>query len=154
MYTGLLHTHSLVRWIMLILLIIATFKAYNGWKSKRSFTPGDKKLTLFTLIFSHVQLLIGLLLYMVSPTVQVALGQHGMGEIMKDKFMRFWVVEHIAMMVIAIAIITIGYSLAKRAANDADRFRKIFIYFLTSLIIILITIPWPFTQTGAGRGWF
>ena len=154
MYIGLLHTHSLVRWIMLILLVIAIFRAYGGWKSKRSFTPGDKKITLFTLIFSHIQLLIGLLLYMVSPSVQTALGQHGMGAIMKDKFMRFWVVEHIMMMVVAIVIITIGYSLAKRAANDADRFRKIFIYFLISLLIILISIPWPFTQTGAGRGWF
>jgi hypothetical protein len=152
MYTGLLHTHSLIRWIMLILLIMAIFRAYNGWKSKRSFTSGDKKLTLFTLIFSHVQLLIGFLLYMVSPTVKQALPD--MGAAMKDKMLRFWAVEHILMMIISILIITIGYSLSKRAANDSDRFRKIFVYFLISLIIILITIPWPFTQTGAGRGWF
>jgi hypothetical protein len=135
MYTGLLHTHSLIRWIMLILLIMAIFRAYNGWKSKRSFTSGDKKLTLFTLIFSHVQL-------------------PDMGAAMKDKMLRFWAVEHIMMMIISILIITIGYALSKRAANDSDRFRKIFVYFLISLIIILITIPWPFTQTGAGRGWF
>jgi hypothetical protein len=60
MYTGLLHTHSLVRWLMLILLIMSVFRAYNGWKSRRTFTPGDKKLVLFTLSFSHVQLLIGI----------------------------------------------------------------------------------------------
>ncbi len=152
MYTGLLHTHSLVRWIMFVLLIITIFRSYNGWKSKRSYTPGDKKLALFTLIFSHVQLLIGLLLYMVSPIVKQALPD--MGAAMKDKMLRFWAVEHILMMVIAILIITIGYSLSKRAASDSDKFRKIFTYFLISLIIILITIPWPFTQTGAGRGWF
>lgn len=152
MYNGLLTTHSLLRWVMLILLIMSIFRAYNGWKSLRSFTPGDKKLTLFTLIFSHIQLLVGFLLYMVSPAVQQALPD--MGAAMKDKMLRFWAVEHISMMIISILIITIGYSLSKRASNDADRFRKIFIYFLISLIIILITIPWPFTQTGAGRGWF
>jgi membrane protein DedA with SNARE-associated domain len=152
MYNGLLTTHSLLRWVMLILLIMSIFRAYNGWKSLRSFTPGDKKLTLFTLIFSHIQLLVGFLLYMVSPAVQQALPD--MGAAMKDKMLRFWAVEHISMMIISILIITIGYSLSKRANNDADRFRKIFIYFLISLIIILITIPWPFTETGAGRGWF
>ena len=152
MYTGLLHTHSLVRWIMLILLVATVFRAYNGWKSKRSFTPGDKKLSLFTLIFSHVQLLIGFLLYMVSPAVQQALPD--MGAAMKDKYLRFWAVEHISVMLIAIVIITIGYSLAKRAASDADRFRKLFFYFLVSLVLILVSIPWPFTMVGTGRGWF
>jgi hypothetical protein len=152
MYTGLLHTHSLVRWIMLILLIMTVLRAYNGWKSNRTFTPGDKKLTLFTLIFSHVQLLIGFLLYMVSPMVQSAMAD--MGAAMKDKMLRFWAVEHIITMIIAIIIITVGHALAKRASNDTQRFKRIFTYFLAGLIIILITIPWPFLQTGAGRGWF
>jgi hypothetical protein len=152
MYTGLLHTHSLVRWIMLILLIITVLRAYSGWKSNRSFTPTDKRLTLFTLIFSHVQLLVGFVLYLVSPIVQSALGD--MGAAMKDKMLRFWAVEHIATMIIAILIITIGHSIAKKAVNDTQRFKRIFIYFLSGLILILITIPWPFIQTGAGRGWF
>ncbi len=152
MYTGLLHTHSLVRWIMLILLIMTVLRAYNGWKSNRTFTPGDKKLTLFTLIFSHVQLLIGFLLYMVSPMVQSAMAD--MGAAMKDKMLRFWAVEHIITMIIAIIIITVGHALAKRASNDTQRFKRIFTYFLAGLILILITIPWPFLQTGAGRGWF
>lgn len=152
MYTGLLHTHSLVRWIMLILLVMTVLRAYNGWKSNRTFTPGDKKLTLFTLIFSHVQLLIGFLLYMVSPIVQSALAD--MGAAMKDKMLRFWAVEHIMTMIIAIIIITVGHALAKRASNDTQRFKRIFTYFLAGLILILITIPWPFLKSGAGRGWF
>lgn len=151
MYTGLLHTHSLLRWVMLILLIVAIYRAYNGWKSKRSFTPADKKLNLFTLIAAHTQLVVGFVLYAISPVVQPALSN--MGAAMKDKMLRFWAVEHVSMMVIAIIVITIGYALSKRAATDTERFRKIFIYFLISLIIILITIPWPFTQTGIGRGW-
>ncbi|MBL0339701.1 MAG: cytochrome B [Bacteroidetes bacterium] len=152
MYTGLLHTHSILRWIMLLLLIMTVFRSYNGWKSKRSFTSGDKKLTLFTLIFSHVQLLIGFLLYMVSPLVQAAMAD--MGAAMKDRMLRFWAVEHIAVMIIAILIITIGNALSKRAVNDTIRFKKIFIFFLTGLLLILISIPWPFMATGAGRSWF
>ena len=127
-------------------------RSYNGMKSKRSFTPGDKKLTLFTLIFSHVQLLIGVLLYMVSPVVQSALSD--MGAAMKDRMLRFWAVEHISVMIIAILIITIGNAMSKRAANDTARFKKIFTFFLTGLLLILASIPWPFVQTGAGRGWF
>jgi membrane protein DedA with SNARE-associated domain len=137
---------------MLILLIITVLRAYNGWKSNRSFTPADKRLTLFTLIFSHIQLLIGFVLYMVSPIVQSAFAN--MGGAMKDKLLRFWMVEHIATMIIAILIITIGHALSKKAVNDTQRFKRIFIYFLAALILILITIPWPFMQTGAGRGWF
>lgn len=152
MYTGLLHTHSLVRWIMLILLIMTVLRSYNGWKSKRSFTPGDKKLVLFTLIFSHVQLLIGFLLYMVSPTVKSALND--MGAAMKDKMLRFYAVEHISIMIIAILLITIGNAMAKRTTNDSDRFKKIFIYFFIGLLLILASIPWPFQMVGAGRGWF
>lgn len=152
MYTGLLHTHSLVRWIMLALLILSVFKAYNGWKSKRSFTASDKKLTLFTLIFSHLQLLIGFVLYMVSPIVQSAILD--MGAAMKDKMLRFWAVEHISVMIISILIITIGNALSKKASSDTEKFKKIFIFFGIGLVLILISIPWPFLQTGAGRGWF
>ena len=137
---------------MLALLVFTVITAYNGWKNNRSFTQKDKKLALFSLIFSHVQLLIGFVLYMVSPTVQVALSD--MGASMKDRILRFWAVEHILAMIIAILVITIGHALAKRAQNDQDKFKKIFWYFLAGLIIIFITIPWPFTQMGAGRGWF
>jgi membrane protein DedA with SNARE-associated domain len=134
-----------------VLLVISVFRSYNGWKSRRSFQPGDKRLALFTLIFSHVQLLIGFLLYLVSPAVQQALPD--MAAAMKDKYLRFWSVEHISVMLIAIIIITVGYSLAKRAANDSERFRKLFIFFAISLFLILVSIPWPFTATGTGRGW-
>ena len=151
MYTGLLHTHSLVRWIMLILLIITVLRAYNGWRSNSSFSPLDKRMSLFTLIFSHVQLLTGFVLYMVSPIVQGALAD--MSGTMKDSLLRFWAVEHILTMIIAIMIITIGYSVAKKAVNDTQKYKRIFIYYLSSLILILLTIPWPFMKTGAGRGW-
>src|SRR5688572_27165334 len=110
MYNGLLHTHSFLRWILLALLIVSVFRTYNGWKSRRSFLTADKRIALFTLIFSHIQLLIGFLLYMVSPAVQQALPD--MAAAMKDKNLRFWAVEHISIMIIAIMSVTIGYSLS------------------------------------------
>lgn len=151
--TGLLHTHSLLRWIMLILLIITIVRAYGGWKGNRQYHTNDRKLALYTFIFAHLQLLIGFVLYFVSPTVKLALAD--MGSAMKDKVLRFWAVEHILTMVIAILLITIGYSLAKRAANDIQRYKAIFMYYLAGLILILISIPWPFLKViGQGRGWF
>ncbi|HEX5000905.1 MAG TPA: cytochrome B [Bacteroidia bacterium] len=151
MYTGLLHTHSLLRWVFLILLITVIVKAWGGMKSKRAFTGGDKKLVLMTVITAHVQLLIGIMLYMSSPIVKTALND--MGAAMKDGLLRFWAVEHISAMVLAIILITIGHASAKRAVTDAAKFKKLFIFFVIGLVIILATIPWPFQQMHAFRGW-
>lgn len=153
MYPELLHTHSALRWIILILLIITIIRAYDGWKGNRQYLKSDRKLVLFTFVFAHVQLLIGFMLYFISDIVQSALAD--MGSAMKDKVLRFWAVEHILTMVVAVLLITIGYSLAKRAANDVQRYKSIFIYYLAGLILILISIPWPFLKViGKGRGWF
>lgn len=150
MLQGLLHTHSLLRYILLIFILIAIIKAFSGWMGKKPYLPGDKKVALFTLISAHLQLVIGLILYFVSPTVKVGLSN--MGAAMKDPSLRFWAVEHIAMMIIAIILITIGYSAAKRAASDEAKHKKIAIFFLLGLILIFIAIPWPWSAIS--RGWF
>ena len=89
---------------------------------------------------------------MVSPIVKSALSD--MGAAMKDKMMRFYAVEHISIMIVAILLITIGNAMAKRTTKDSDRIKKIFIYFFIGLLLILVSIPWPFQMVGAGRGWF
>jgi hypothetical protein len=152
MHTGLLHLHSFLRWVLLLLLIASIIKTYSGWKSRKSFNPGDRKLPLFTMITAHIQLVLGLTLYMISPVVQSALSD--MGTAMKVKELRFWSVEHILVMVIAIGVITAGYMISKKTTNEILKFRRIFIYYTIALLIILITIPWPFMEIGAGRGWF
>src|SRR6478609_1741441 len=94
MQTGLLHLHNLLRWIILILLLVSIFKAYSGWQSKKAFAPGDKKVWLFTMIAAHTTLLLGL--------YQVAFGRFGFvttslpegTSVMKDKFFRFYWIEH------------------------------------------------------------
>lgn len=150
MYTGLLHLHSALRYIVVILLVIAIIKAFTGWFGQKPFTEGDRKLGLFTLISVHVQLLIGLILYFVSPVVQSALSD--MGSAMKNPELRFWAVEHIATIIIGIVLITVGYSTAKRATSDLVKFKRIALFYLIGFVLIMTAIPWPFS--GVPRPWF
>src|SRR3954462_13812780 len=123
MLTGLLHVHSLLRYILLIFILISIFKSFSGWFGKKPYLPGDKKVALFTLISAHLQLVVGLILYFVSPTVKMGLSD--IGSAMKDPGLRFWTVEHISMMLIAIIFITLVYSLAKRGKDDETKHKRI-----------------------------
>lgn len=149
MLTGLLHTHSLLRYILLIFILISIFKSFSGWFNKKPYLPGDKKAALFTLISAHLQLVVGLILYFLSPTVKAGLAD--MGAAMKDPGLRFWSVEHISMMLIAIILITIGYAAAKRGKDDEAKHKKIAIFFLLAIVVIFIAIPWPWSAIS--RGW-
>jgi uncharacterized protein YacL len=149
MLTGLLHIHSLLRYILLIFILISIIKSFSGWFCKKQYLPSDKKVALFTLISAHLQLVIGLILYFVSPTVKVGLAD--IGAAMKDSGLRFWAVEHISMMIIAIVLITLGYSLAKRGKDDEAKHKRVAICFLFALIVVFLAIPWPWSAVA--RGW-
>lgn len=140
------HAHSGLRWVALILLILAIVNAYTKWKSGKLVSEQDKKLNLYTLIAAHIQLLIGLALYFTSPKVVFA------AEAMKNSAQRFFLVEHITVMILGIILITIGYSKAKRSATNTSTFKTIFWFYLIALILILSRIPWPFQDYGAS--WF
>ena len=148
MLTILLTVHSLLRYVLLILLVVSIVKAFSGWFGKKQYPPGDKKLALFTLISTHLQLVIGLVLYFISPNVKA--GMADMGEAMKNPMLRFWTVEHLSMMLIAIVLITLGYSLAKRGKDDETKHKRVAIFFLLALIIIFISIPWPWSAVARG----
>jgi len=150
MYIGLLHLHSALRYVVVILLVVAILKAFAGWFGNKSYTEGDRKLALFTMISVHLQLVIGLILYFISPVVQSALAD--MGAAMKDTELRFWAVEHIATNIIGIILITIGYSTAKRASTDKAKFTRTAIFYLIGFILIMSAIPWPWSRVD--RGWF
>lgn len=142
MYQILKHAHSGLRWVVLLLLVLALYAAYRSWKGGAQ----SSKLPLFALIFVHIQLLIGLVLYFTSPYVSFESG------FMKNAMYRFYTVEHFSLMLIAIALITAGYSIAKRKPNPQAAGRTTFRYYLIGLVLILISIPWPFRNLGAG--WF
>jgi uncharacterized protein YacL len=148
MITGLLHLHSALRWVALILLVITIVDHFQ--RRYRPFNENDNKLALFTLISMHIQLLIGLVLW--GNTLADILSANA--EVMKDKLNRFYIVEHFLGMALAVAFVTVGYVKAKKQEDKAIRHRLIFGYYLVAFILVMISIPWPFREVGAGRGWF
>lgn len=147
MYSGLQHAHSGLRWLVLIFLVIALVKGISGWMGNKNYTEGDRKMALFALIFTHIQLLLGLGLYFISPKVSFHEG------FMKETIFRFYGVEHMSMMILAIILITVGYSTAKRAGTDLAKHKKIAIWYGIGLLLILASIPWPFREA-LGGSWF
>ncbi|POY35582.1 cytochrome B [Solitalea longa] len=135
MYTGLLHLHSFLRWIALILLIISVVKAVSAWNnSSKLYTEGNRKVNLFTLISVHLQMVIGFVMYFVSPKVQFG------ANTMKDAVIRYFTVEHALMMIIAIVLITIGYSKAKRLEIGFEKHKKIAVFYGLGLLLILVSL--------------
>jgi hypothetical protein len=144
-YNILRHAHSGLRWVVLLFLVLAIVFALIKWIGKKPFWQTHKKYALLALIFTHVQLIIGLVLYFISPKVIFA------GSSMKDSMLRFYLVEHFVGMLIAIILITIGYSKAKRALPEKSA-KLIFWFYTIGLLVMLASIPWPFR--GLGAGWF
>jgi hypothetical protein len=140
--TILVHIHSVLRWLVIIFILLtiidAVFRLRNKSKAKSSF------FKLYALISMHLQLIFGLILYFTSQKVIISSAS------MKDSLLRFFLVEHIALMIIAIALITIGYVKSKRVIEEPRKLKLLIIYFSISLILILAAIPWPFRIAGAG----
>ncbi len=146
MYSGMLHAHSGLRWIALLLLVIAVVNALMKWLGKKPYEKSDKSINAMTMGFIHLQALTGAILYFISPKVMFA------GEAMKDSVLRFYTVEHISLMLIAIILVTIGHARAKRMTDSTKKFKNIFWFYDIALVLILVAIPWPFR--GLGAGWF
>lgn len=153
MYTGMLHLHSFGRWVVLILILVAIFKHLSA--GNRPFDRADSKLNLFLTIAADVMLLIGIYLFFASDRAgYVFIENAGMGEVMKDRILRFFAVEHQIGMILGIALIHIGKAQAKKSIPDAAKHRRTAIFYIIALLVILVSIPWPFREVGAGRGWF
>lgn len=140
MYNGLLHAHSGWRWVVLVLLLAAIVQAFAKMRANESITDGNRKLHLFAMIASHIQLVFGLILLFISPKVNF--------QGMENEVTRFFSVEHTAAMLIALVLITVGYSKAKRNKS----FKTVFWFYLLGLVLILAMIPWPFMNYGGS--WF
>ncbi|TKC05090.1 cytochrome B [Pedobacter frigoris] len=117
--------HSGWRYLVLILLVIALIQAISGWLGKKPYTGGNRKINLFTLIFTHIQVLMGLVLYFISPVVK------GLG---------YWKMEHISMMILAAILVTIGNAKSKRGADDVIKHKTIALYFGLALLVIVAAI--------------
>lgn len=138
MTTGFQHLHSFLAYLALLGIIISFVYALIGALSGRSFEEKDRKFGLFGLIPAHLQLVIGLVLYFLSPLGFANLSS----ETMSDSMSRLYALEHPVINIIAIAVITIGYIRAKKLTDSRSRFRSIYMFYGVGLLLILSRIPW------------
>lgn len=131
--------HSYWAYLVLAFLILAVLNSVTGVTSKREFKDKDLRLSLFTLIFSHIQLLIGLGWYFMSPWYKT-LKEQGIGNI--DAQTRLLAVEHPFVMILAIVLITMGWSKHKKKESDTVKFKTIAIFYGLALVFVLSRIPW------------
>ncbi len=133
--------HSGWAYITLIILIFAIFNAIKGLTSKKEFEDKDLRISLFTLIVAHIQLILGFIAYFASAQFAF-LKENGMGASMKDAGIRLVVVEHPLMMILAIVLITVGFSKHKKKESDKAKFKTIAIFYGIALLFVLSKIPW------------
>ena len=134
LYSFLLQAHSGWRYVVTILLLLAIVLSFSGWLGRKPYTPGNRKLNMFAMISAHTQLLIGIVLYFISPYVQFN------SSTMKDATTRYWTVEHITMMIFAIVLITIGHSRSKKLVLPEAKHRAVAIFYILALLVIALAI--------------
>jgi hypothetical protein len=151
-YTLLLHLHSIGRWIILLLLLFAIFNSLVA--GQRPWIRTDGRTVSILTIFADLMFVIGISLWYFGPKGYKFIEQFGMSAVMKNAAYRFFAIEHITMMLIAVILIHIGKAQGRKAISDKAKHRRTIIFYLLALIIILISIPWPFRQVGVGSNWY
>lgn len=134
--------HSYWAYLVLLVVLLATINALAGFFSNREYGPRDFRISLFALIVTHIQILIGLILYFISPWGLSNIINNGMGVVMKDSTSRLFAVEHPLIMIIVVVLITIGYSKHKKKLLSHKKFKVLAIFYTITLILMLSRIPW------------
>lgn len=151
MYQTLTFYHSILRWLVLASLLYSIFRAYKGYTSHTVFNKTDNLTRHWTATIAHIQLVIGIILYTQSPIIKYF--WTNFNDAIHHIDTAFFGLIHIALMLNAIILITIGSALSKRKETDKEKFKTMLFGFLASLIIIFIAIPWPFSPF-ANRPYF
>jgi len=133
--------HSYLAYLVLVVLILAVLKSLIGYFGKKDYDAKAFRVSLFTLIVSHIQLLIGLLLYFTSARFGLW-SDLGVGEVMKNADIRLYLVEHPTINILAVALITIGYSKHKKKLVSGPKYKTVAVFYTTALILIVSRIPW------------
>jgi hypothetical protein len=142
----LMFFHSLLRWGIVITVALAGAGALKGYLAKGPVIVWQRSMAIWAMVLCHVQLIIGIILY------GMDLGK-GTFALMPPDHMRYWKFEHVGMMVIAIALVTVGRIASKKAKTEQGKHLRIAVFYLIALALMLWMIPWPFTAMGEGRGW-
>ncbi|WP_411766310.1 hypothetical protein [Winogradskyella sp. A3E31] len=134
--------HSGWAYLVLIILVLATLNALYKFFADKEFDAKDFRISLFALITMHIQLLIGIILYFTKDYFSTISEVGGMGEVMKNDTLRKLIVEHPLTMIIAVALITIGYSKHKKKLTSKPKFKMLAIFYTIALVLVLYMIPW------------
>lgn len=139
-----LFVHSLLRYGVLITVAAAGLLHLRGLLAQRPILNGERSLAIVAVVLCHVQLVVGLILYAMN---------YGSYANMRGAAGRFWKMEHLGTMLIAIVLVTLGRALSKRAKLERSKQLRVAVFFLLGLLLMLWAIPWPFMEIGHGRGW-
>lgn len=142
MYEMILFVHSWLRWAVTFFLLIVFLKSLSGWLKRTHFLKSDKIFGGILVGFTHLQLVVGLTLYFgLSPITNSAM--NNMGFAMKNVTLRFWGVEHLAMMLLFVILIQTGRTLSKHAHNDLKKHKRMAIFTGIALVVLIAGMPWP-----------
>lgn len=143
MYPTFFVLHNFLRWLVLLSLLYSVYRAFTGYKHNLPFGKRDNAIRHWTATIAHVQLVIGFVLYIQSPIVTY-FWKHK-SEAVHQPEVVFFSLLHIALMLLAVVLITIGSAMAKRKTGDRARYKTMLIWFGLGLAIIFLAIPWPFS---------
>jgi len=143
MYAFILALHSLIRWFVLASLLFALYRAYAGWLGNKVYSKFDDRVQVITATIAHIQLTVGLWLYFISPIANYFISHFK--EVVHERQIRFFGMEHVTMMLIGITLITIASAKAKRKTTDQEKFKTIAIWLTIALLVILSSVPWSFS---------
>src|SRR5688572_15327266 len=138
MYTGLVHLHNFLRWVILLLLLVAIVRHFMGMTGRKPFTNGDRKTGTFLMIAANIQFVLGLIQWFIGNWgYMISKGSEGRGEVLRTSENRCWVVEHPVGMLIAIALISIGHGVANKNLPDSGKHNRAFWLFMIALIFFI-----------------
>lgn len=151
MYATLLLVHSIFRWFVLFSLLFSIYRGYIGYVKHKPFSKGDNAWRHWTATIAHIQLVLGVILYVKSPLVQYFWAHFSEAIRLMDTL--FFGLVHFLLMLGSVVVVTIGSALAKRKASDLEKHKTMLIWFGFALLLIIIAIPWPFSPL-ANRPYF
>ena len=142
MYEALKIVHSSWAYLVVLIVTLATINAFVKYVAKKEYGPKDFRISLFALIVTHLQLLIGIVIFFVSPNVVWFTEGIATAEIMKDPLLRLYNVEHPTIMIAMVAFLTVGYSKHKKKLTSTPKFKMLAIFYAIAFILMLSRIPW------------
>lgn len=141
-YTSMLAVHSWLRWLVVILAVWVILSSLMGWLSKKNYSAGNNRVGAIFIASMHTQLLIGLILYFFLSPLGLQAFENGMGSVMKNGSVRYWAVEHITIMIVAVVLAQIGRSRSKKLRSGVSKHKTMFIFTLIAFVLMMSRIPW------------